>query len=231
MQKNIQEPKDLFLEVSESIEKYWKPKSITYQFRWNDNAENNNTKNVFNSAYHGIILLFIMLFVMFGSTWITEEKTNHIFFRLAGTKNGFSTNFLANIVALLLGTTALIAVIIFSIKIMFDYYVLTDTNQIVIYLLYSLNTISIGIFVGCLAKSPLTISSVCAPITFLTSFIGGCFFNLSEMSEKAKLMTLLTPQGWALSGMINNLNYAICVLGISSLFFIAFSYKVLRRGF
>jgi ABC-type multidrug transport system permease subunit len=41
-----------------------------------------------------------------------------------------------------------------------------------------------------------------APIVaMLTGFAGGCFWNFIEMPERIRTLSLLTPQGWALSAV------------------------------
>lgn len=237
-QKGITPENNLFEKVNMTIESYWNPPIATYNFSWSDNNKNNSIVNSPlssstlkpNSTYHGTTLMFIMLFVIYGSTWITEERNNHILLRMHGTKKAFLLNFLANKSALLFCGLSIQVIISLIIKIVFSVNVINGINEVVIYLLYTFFAASLGVLLGSMVKSPITLQSITAPVVFILSFIGGCFFNLSELSKKAVTMTLITPQGWALKGLNSDFYMAAFVLFTGSIIVSFASYRILRSS-
>jgi ABC-type multidrug transport system permease subunit len=56
-------------------------------------------------------------------------------------------------------------------------------------------------FLSSVLKTQAQLQAGAPVIALLTGFMGGCFWNFIEMPERIKMLSLLTPQGWALSAL------------------------------
>jgi ABC-type multidrug transport system permease subunit len=66
---------------------------------------------------------------------------------------------------------------------------------------YLLAVVAISMFLSSVLKTQAQLQAGAPVIALLTGFMGGCFWNFIEMPERIKMLSLLTPQGWALSAL------------------------------
>jgi len=66
---------------------------------------------------------------------------------------------------------------------------------------YLLAVVAISMFLSSILKTQAQLQAGAPVIALLTGFMGGCFWNFVEMPERIRLLSLLTPQGWALNAL------------------------------
>jgi len=66
---------------------------------------------------------------------------------------------------------------------------------------YLLAVVAISMFLSSILKTQAQLQAGAPVIALLTGFVGGCFWNFVEMPERIRLLSLLTPQGWALDAL------------------------------
>lgn len=149
----------------------------------------------------GLIVAFILFFMLFGSGWLVEERTNGTIRRLAAGERALAVSFGGSILALL--TAGILQVFMFCavLRLFFDIVLFDGILSYVVLLAYLLAVIAISMFLSSVLKTPAQLQAG-APVTaLLTGFAGGCFWNFIEMPERIKSLSLLTPQGWALTAI------------------------------
>ena len=149
----------------------------------------------------GLITAFIMFFMLFGSGWLVEERTNGTIKRLGAGHGAVAVSFGGSILALL--AAGILQIMMFSIilKVFFDIVLFNGILSYLALLTYLLAVIAISMFLSSVLKTQAQLQAGAPVIALLTGFMGGCFWNFIEMPEKIRFLSLLTPQGWALNAL------------------------------
>ncbi|QNB47899.1 hypothetical protein BR63_17535 [Thermanaerosceptrum fracticalcis] len=187
----------------------------------------------------GMILMFLMFFIMFNSSWLIEERNNFTLQRLVIVPGLLPKYFLANILSLLVLALVQLGIFLSLTRLFFHIFLFTSFYHYIILILYILAVIALGLFLSVFLKTPAQLQAGAPAISLLTSFIGGCFWSFLDPPETIKIMSLFTPQGWALR-MIKDLvlnNYVFtdllrtCLaLIVFTLFMLAAAYWKIRRA-
>ncbi|MCX7749357.1 MAG: ABC transporter permease [Clostridia bacterium] len=149
----------------------------------------------------GILAVFILIFVLFNCGWLIEEKRNGTLKRLVSGYGALGYSFLGNILALLIAGAAQIILFALVSGIFFKIDLFPDKRSYILLMVYLLAAISIGLFLSAVLKTTTQMQAFAPVFALLTGFIGGCFWNFIDVSERLKQLALLTPQGWVLKGL------------------------------
>jgi ABC-2 type transport system permease protein len=149
----------------------------------------------------GIIVVFIMFYVLFSSGWLIEERVSGTLKRLVAGPGALGYSFGGSILALL--ASGMLQIMIFSVinKVIFGVDLFPGVFSYIIFAAYLLAVISVCMLLSSLLKTPAQLQAIAPVLALLTGFIGGCFWNFVEMSGRLKRLSLITPQGWALEGI------------------------------
>lgn len=191
----------------------------------------------------GLITVFIMFYILYGSSWLIEERLNGTIKRLSAGKGAIAAFFAGNVLAMAAAGTLQIFMFCFALKIFFGIVFFYGILSYVVLFAYLLSVISIGMFLSSVLSTQAQLQASAPVLALITGFVGGCFWNFVELPEQVRHMSLLTPQGWALRGLNALLQgYAgssatlvpLLVLFIISLILLPASYIIinvqLRRG-
>jgi ABC-2 type transport system permease protein len=149
----------------------------------------------------GLIAAFIMFFMLFGSGWLVEERTNGTIKRLGAGHGAVAVSFGGSILALL--AAGILQILMFGaiLKLLFDIVLFTGILSCITLLSYLLAVTAVSMFLSSVLKTQAQLQAGAPVIALLTGFMGGCFWNFIEMPERIRFLSLLTPQGWALNAL------------------------------
>ena len=142
----------------------------------------------------GLITAFIMFFMLFGSGWLVEERTNGTIKRLGAGHGAVAVSFGGSILALL--AAGILQIMMFSIilKVFFDIVLFNGILSYLALLTYLLAVIAISMFLSSVLKTQAQLQAGAPVIALLTGFMGGCF-GIYRDAGKIRFLSLLTPQG------------------------------------
>lgn len=149
----------------------------------------------------GLVAAFIMFYVLFSSGWLVEERTNGTLKRLAAGPNALFLSFTGNILSLLISGG--LQIFMFSIvdRLLFRVELFPGPLSYLVFFAYLLAVIALSMFLSSVLKTQAQLQAGAPVFALLTGFAGGCFWNFVDMPERIRRLSLLTPQGWALSGI------------------------------
>lgn len=186
----------------------------------------------------GLITAFIMFYVLFSSGWLVEERTNGTLKRLVAGPDALFLSFAGSVLSLLI--SASLQVFMFSIvdRLLFKVELFPGPLSYLVFFAYLLAVISLSIFLSSVLKTQAQLQAGAPVFALLTGFAGGCFWNFVDMPERIRLLSLLTPQGWALSGVngllldpsdIAAVGLPVLVLFASALILLPLSYIMILK--
>ncbi len=146
----------------------------------------------------GLIVAFILFFMLFGSGWLVEERTNGTIRRLGAAHGAVALSFGGSILALFAAGTLQILMFSIVLKLFFDIVLFNSVLSYVVLLAYLLAVIAVSMLFSSIFKTQAQLQAGAPVIALLTGFAGGCFWNFVEMPERVRLLSLMTPQGWTL---------------------------------
>jgi len=153
------------------------------------------------SAISGILLVFIMFYILFNCSWIIEEKNNGTLKRIASCNGALLYSYLGNISALVISVAAIISIISLISRFLFKVSLFLNPFILLILLSYTVTVIAAGMFLSSVLKTPVQLQSFTPAFTLITSFAGGCFWSFTAMPDTLRKVSLFTPQGWALKSI------------------------------
>lgn len=149
----------------------------------------------------GLITAFIMFFMLFGIGWLVEERTNGTIKRLSAGRGAVAVSFGGSILALFAAGVLQIAMFGMILRLLFGIVLFNGILSYIALLSYLLAVVAISMFLSSILKTQAQLQAGAPVIALLTGFVGGCFWNFVEMPERIRLLSLLTPQGWALDAL------------------------------
>ncbi|MCX7924049.1 MAG: ABC transporter permease [Clostridia bacterium] len=232
--------------LSEEVMKYadsqWEPKPLmTIDYREMEGGSAIEVSKVSvptaTTTSVGIIVMFIMLYILFSSGWLIDERTNGTLRRLVSGSNALRYSFMGNISTLVIAGIIQIAVISVVNRWVFQVELFPGGWSYAVLGAYLLAVISVSMFLSSVLKTPAQLQAGAPVLALLTGFVGGCFWNFTEVSEQIKQLARFTPQGWALEGInsliINSENISAVylpmgVLILMSLILLPVSYIIIK---
>lgn len=228
-------------EIALNIEEYWEPQplmTIEYE-EINASPKSNVTVTIppFAAASMGLLILFIMLSLLFGSGWLCEEKINGTIQRAMIVNGAISKLFLGNVGALCIMGFTLTAIFSLVQWVFFDVIIFKELSSLLIIALYIFNAASISMLMASIFRTPHQLQASAPILALTTGIMGGCLWNLAGVPKSLLKISLLTPQGWALRALTtlytapnqwDMLLSTFVFLGTSALIFLAIAYIGLK---
>ncbi len=149
----------------------------------------------------GLITAFVMFYMLFGSGWLVEERTNGTLKRLIAGSGALGTSYAGSILALLVaGGLQVVLYATFS-RLISGVSLFPGFLSWLVFFVYILAVISISLFLSAVLKTQAQLQAIGPVLAMLTGFAGGCFWNFVTMPRGISLLSKFTPQGWALEAM------------------------------
>ncbi len=185
----------------------------------------------------GLVTAFILFYMLFGSSWLIEERTNGTIKRLGAGTGALAASFGGGVIALFLAGMLQIALFSVLQKLLFDVSLFSGPWSYAILAAYLLAVIGVSMFLSSVLKTQAQLQAGAPVLALVTGFAGGCFWNFVPMPDRLSEIALLTPQGWALQG-INSLLLdpagasaaflPLCVLSSMALILLPASYIIIN---
>lgn len=157
------------------------------------------TKNTsISTSAFGMLVAFIMFLIMFNSSWLIEERENGTLRRILSGPGAISALFAGNILSLVF--IGLVQIALFSLicTFIFGVNIFSQGINMLIIILYLFSAISISLFASSILKTRIQLQTGAPLFSIITGFIGGCFWNFTDLGGLIKTISLFTPQGLAL---------------------------------
>jgi len=234
---------DLFNEVRNFTDTFWEPEPLMKMEYYELSGKEYDREAFYMPAATatsaGIIMVFIMLYILFCSGWLVEERTNGTLKRLVAGANALLLTYGANIISMFISGMLQIFIFACTIKLVFGVVLFTGILSYMVMAAYLLSVISISMLMSSVFRTSAQLQSAAPAFALITGFLGGCFWNFVNIPENMKALAALTPQGWALSAinrLIANPDAALgiqlelMVLLIIPLILLPLSYIIIRTG-
>ncbi len=193
-------------EVTAYADAFWEPEPLlTIDYRELKGGMTESVRRVSmpaaSASSTGLIIAFIMFFMLFSCGWLVEERTNGTIKRLGAGNRAIAVSFMGNVLALF--TAGALQILMFSVvlRLLFGIVLFTGIYSYFVLAAYLLSIISISMFLSSILKTQTQLQAGAPVVALLTGFAGGCFWNFIEMPERIRALSMLTPQGWALSAV------------------------------
>lgn len=190
-------------EVWERAESYWEPEplmTIKYSVIEAKPQEIQDRVTIppFAAASLGILVLFVMLALLFGSGWVCEERSNGTLQRIASSPGALFSVFFGNAAALF--ALGLMQVLVFALvqKVFFDVVMLSGFGAWLVLAAYLICAVAVSMFLASFFRTAARLQAVAPVFSIVTGFLGGCLWNLAGIPDDLVNISRLTPQGWAL---------------------------------
>jgi ABC-2 type transport system permease protein len=230
-------------EISDYYNSQWEPKPLmTVNYMEMEKNVETIVKSVSlppsTATGVGLIVIFIMFYILFGSSWLIEERLNGTIKRLVSGQSALGYSFAGSILALFF--SAVFQVILFSafMRFVFNIILFFSIWSYIIMAIYIFAVISISMLLSSILKTPQQLQATAPVFALLTGFAGGCFWNFVDLSKQARQLSVLTPEGWVLrginrlltgSGLNSEVMLSIGVLAAITLVLLPVSYLIIKR--
>lgn len=230
-------------EITAYNDSLWEPEPLmTIIYKEQQGKSINTVKSVSlpaaTATSTGVIVAFMMFYILFSSGWLVEERTNGTVKRLAAGPRALLASYAGSVLALFIAGA--IQILLFSLidKLAFNVELFPGGFSYPVFLAYLLAVISISLFLSSILKTQAQLQAAAPVLALLTGFAGGCFWNFVEMPERIKLLSMFTPQGWILEGIkrliADPADFApvmtpVAVLFAISLILLPLSYIIIKR--
>lgn len=154
-----------------------------------------------SAASAGLIVAFIMFYMLFAGGWLIEERLNGTIRRLAVGGGAVAASFLGSVLALF--TAGALQIFIFAavLRLFFGITLFAGTLSYLVLFAYLLAVIAISMLLSSVLKTQAQLQAGAPVLALLTGFAGGCFWNFIELPGRVEYLSLFTPQGWALKAL------------------------------
>jgi len=230
-------------EIRDYVESLWKPvppMTIAYEeVEGGLVAAEDVSIPSYAAASAGVLVLFVMLTLIFGSGWICEERANGTLDRIFSSPGTLFPVFMGN--ALALFALGLFQAILFAAvqRFVFGVVMLEGFWSWLVMAAYILCAAAVSMLMASLFRTAAQLQAVAPVFSIITGLMGGCLWNYAGIPEQLQPITRLTPQGWALMSITalfaspDRPDYAIpslTVLLAAALVMLAFSWLLIRTG-
>lgn len=230
-------------EIRDHVESYWKPvppMTIAYEEIKGDSVSMEDVSIPSHAAASaGVLVLFVMLTLIFGSGWICEERSNGTLNRIFSSPGALLPVFMGNTLALfVLGLFQTLLFVAIQ-RIFFGVIMLEGFYSWLVMASYILCAAAVSMLMSSLFKTAAQLQAVAPVFSIITGLMGGCLWNLGGIPRELQPISRLTPQGWALTAITalyaspDQSGYAlptIRVLLAATVVMLTLSYLLLRMG-
>ena len=228
-------------EVRDYFESFWEPvppMSIAYEeVEANSVAAEDVTIPSYAAASAGVLVLFVMLALIFGSGWISEERSNGTLNRIFSVPGALLPIFMGNTLALfMLGFFQTILLVAIQ-RLFFGIVMLEGFWSWLVMGAYILCAAAVSMLMASLFRTAAQLQAIAPVFSIITGLMGGCLWNLGGIPKQLHPVSRLTPQGWALTAITalfaspNQPGYAIPSLSVliaAAIIMLALSWLLLR---
>ncbi|MDI9514368.1 MAG: ABC transporter permease [Clostridiaceae bacterium] len=192
-------------EIRDHVESYWKPvppMTIAYEEIKGDFVSMEDVSIPSHAAASaGVLVLFVMLTLIFGSGWICEERSNGTLSRIFSSPGGLLPVFMGNTLALfVLGLFQTLFFVAIQ-RILFGVIMLEGIYPWLVMASYILCAAAVSMLMSSLFKTAAQLQAVAPVFSIITGLMGGCLWNLGGIPRDLQPISRLTPQGWALAAI------------------------------
>lgn len=149
----------------------------------------------------GMIIAFIMFYMIFAGGWLIEERLNGTIKRLGAANGALALSFQGSVISLFAAGTLQVLMFCAVLRLFFGIVLFSGLMSYAVLLAYMLAVIAISMFLSSALKTQAQLQAGAPVLALITGLAGGCFWNFVEMPERIKRLSLLTPQGWALRAL------------------------------
>lgn len=149
----------------------------------------------------GLIIAFISFYMLFAGGWLIEERLNGTIKRLGVGNGAIAVSFQASILALFAAGLLQITMFAAVLKLFFGVTLFNSPLSWLVLAVYLLAAIAISMFLSSVLRTQAQLQVGAPVLALLTGFAGGCFWNFVNMPQGVQILSLLTPQGWALRAL------------------------------
>jgi ABC-2 type transport system permease protein len=196
-------------EVSDFLDSLWEPEPLmTMEYRELKGSiitqEEHKGLPTASASSAGLIVAFIMFYMLFSSGWLLEERMNGTIKRLETANGALAVSFGASILSLFAAGSLQIIMFSAVLKLFFGITLFSGIMTYGVLMAYVLSVIAISLFLSAILGTMAQLQAGAPVLALFTGFLGGCFWNFMELPQEMQRLSLCTPQGWALKG-INSL--------------------------
>lgn len=162
-----------------------------------------NSANLSSSAI-GIMVMFIMFFIVNSSGMLMDERNNGILDRITISPTRRINILLGQMLGLLFVGWIQIFILVVIGKFIYKIdWGNTYLGLFIIFTAFLLAVSALGTLISYIAKNRTQIIGIIAIIVMPTSLLGGCMWSKDLMSDTLLKIANLTPQSWVLEGITN----------------------------
>ncbi len=152
----------------------------------------------------GIMIIFIMFFVITGAGNIIEEKKNGTWDRIQTTGTSDIKIILGYNLGILITGFIQVAVLLIIGKYVYDVnWGKSPLGVILLFGAFLVSISSLGVLIGVICKTKKQLTSMTALIVMPTSLLAGCMWSRDMMPDYLLNISFVTPQSWVIDGMVN----------------------------
>ncbi len=199
-------PESVVKEASEKIETEYdegiKSNFISVVNEEEKKEENNANEMTYSTI--GIMIIFILFFVINGAGTLLQERKDGVISRLKSTATSNEVILMGQALGLFIVGWIQVIVLILIGK--YVYSINWGKSVLGLILLFSsflLSSAMLGILIGNLSKNRNMLTSLTAIIVMPTSLLGGCMWSKDMMSDLLIKVSYITPQSWFMDGIVD----------------------------
>ena len=162
-----------------------------------ENADNNSDSNSNTRLALGFLIQFMIYTAIITTGNIIDDKQNGTFYRTFCAPVSFKRYIMENLLACFLTMLIQVFFILLSIKFLFGQYLGTNIFALfIVFVVFSLMCVALGLLITSLFNKTFHAYLFIAIITTPIIMLGGCYWDLSLMSDVMNKIGLFMPTSW-----------------------------------
>lgn len=199
--KSSREEGDLWIKAWEFTDSQWEPSplmTMEYKEIARDGivSVQDTGKNNVVSLLLGVMISYLMFNMLISGSWIVTEREGGRIKRIISSPMALSMYLIGNLLAMAIVNMMMVIIALYGIKRWFGMFEVGMAGILLMTVLYLLCAGSISLLLSMLNGSVLRLQMIVPALTLATSLFGGCFVDLSQISERFKYIAMLMPQHW-----------------------------------
>ena len=165
------------------------------------NVSKNNDDSFGISLAIGFLIQFMLYTSVITAGLILEDKASGVFYRVFYAPIKVKRYLFENLIAYsVIAIAQVILILLFINKVMGKQLGSTPINMYILFSVFSLVCISLGLFLVSLSKKPIYAYMIIFTITTPLLMLGGCYWDRSIMPEAVNKLSLFLPTTWVMDG-------------------------------
>ena len=153
------------------------------------------------AASMGLLVLFLFFGSLFGSGWLSEERSNGTMRRIVSATGASFQVFLGNLSALFAMGVLQSAAYLGITQLLFGLSPVRGGLSVILLGTYLLCVVSVSMTLASFFRTVAQLQAATPLIALVTGFAGGCLWNQVGFVGNLPILSRCTPQGWALQGL------------------------------